>query len=233
MLNPISKAEANLILFIIMSYYKIFYMNKRKFRTFCNEEGECWKKPTELIVEIEDSPNVEQEAANALCRKLEQHFKDKHPKEKRNEGRIAVNQGDKWTTLQSDGTIKELAPNNAFNDSGRIYQACENCDEYLIFFVDGSKESHNCSSINNPIPRNNPENPNNPRNSKSSDSSNQSNKTRFNFKNPLVIGGIVLSSIAIIGFYLFIWLNKAKTMNKIKDKISILREQLRHKEREK
>lgn len=105
-------------------------MDKRKFRIFCNK-GDC--NNIELRVEIEDNPNCEQEAANSLCRKLEQHFKDKHPKEKRNEGRITVRQKDKWATLQADGTIKEVAPTNAVNDSGS-YQLCEKCGMYLIFF---------------------------------------------------------------------------------------------------
>lgn len=196
-------------------------MSKRKFKVTCKESG-CGS--IELIAEVEDSSNCEQEAANALCRKLEQHFKDKHPKEKRDEGHIAVNQGDKWATLQSDGTIKELASINAFNDSGS-YWACEKCGKYLIFFVDGSRESHNCSKKNtSPRTPNNPSNNNNspsqnqPSNNNNSPSQNQpnnQNSNSFNWKSPLVIGGGIALVLAAIGIAAWLF-----TRNKNKDRES-------------
>lgn len=140
--------------------------DKRNFKVTC----EIWDCHQELIVEVEDSSNIEQEAANALCRKLEQHFKDKNLKEKINEGKISVRQGKKSATLQENGTIneKELM-------SPKTYRSCQKCQKYLVIFEDESIESHNCS-----------------KNNQSSDSPSQ-NPSGFNWKSPWIIGiGLVL-----------------------------------------
>ena len=62
-------------------------MNVRKFKVTCQQKDvgggsiasirDCKE---ELIVEIEDNPNCEQEAANALVKKLGDHLKQQHPK---------------------------------------------------------------------------------------------------------------------------------------------------------
>jgi len=195
-------------------------MAKRKFRTFCNKEGECFKKATELIIEIEDSANIEQEAANALCRKLEQHFKDKHPDLPRNFGKISVNQGTKHATLQEDGSIIPKPANISLGGltNTQEYTSCNKCGKQLLIFPGKRVESHICETIEEEkkrkgknalterIPLEDNPSPHNP----SNNNPNQpANSNGFNLT-PLLITGLVLLVMGI-GAWLFIR-NKKKIL---------------------
>ena len=194
-------------------------MAKRKFKLKCTASPGGTKCKEEFLVEIEDSNNVEQEASNALVRKLEQHFKDNHHKKDQDPWLIKVKTGEKWAVLQADGSIKNVAVRGEpqFEDAAGeiVLQSCSKCGRQLREFEDNSWEKHICSLTlrkqtldegNNEIYLDDhafEELKNNP------NQSSNSNPNNFNWK-PWAIGGtIVLLIIGIVAYFF--------TKKKIKD----------------
>lgn len=196
--------------------------HQRKFKFKCVASIRGTQCKEEFIVEIENSPNCEQEAVNALVRKLEQHFKDKHPKE--DPWLIKVKIGERWAVLQADDSIKEkeLKGEPQFEDAagGNVLQSCLKCGRQLRQFVDGSWESHACSlSLRkkfleegnlNHIYLNDHE-------FEELKRSNAHllipNHKGFNWKHPGVIGGIITLVLAMVG--LIYWFTRDKKVNNL------------------